>query len=361
MSIIDIEQLLKPISVDAPSGENLEYDSDFLELLRLAQGSPELHMGDEHKAAEEPNWREIKSRCLDISARTRSLVVIMLLNKALIRLEGLQGLGDGLELLNESMQKYWDTIYPLLDPDDANDPTERVNIIASLAASPVSSGNEVMFIQALWETPLIKSKELGAFTLRDIRIANGDLPVSPDKETKLPDIKLINAAVMSIEAEDISQTLQLAELCYEHMRAIDSFLMNKVGVEHAPDFNPFQLELNDIRKYLSDFLKQKGVDSGGDFYDDSSAGVAVGGAADSGKNAALSGEIRSTQDVLAVFKKICRYYQNNEPSSPIPLMIKRAERLVSKNFVEIVKDLTPDGIRQLEEICGIDTNEYSEE
>ena len=123
MTIIDLEQLLKPISEELPSGENLEYDSDFMELIRIAQGSPEMQMGDEHISAEEPNWRDIKSKCLELSQKTRSLEVIMLLSKALLRLEGLAGLSEGLDLLLRSLENYWDTIYPQLDPDDDNHQT----------------------------------------------------------------------------------------------------------------------------------------------------------------------------------------------------------------------------------------------
>ena len=38
MSTIDISKLLAPISEDAPCGEDLEYDPEFGELERAAQG-----------------------------------------------------------------------------------------------------------------------------------------------------------------------------------------------------------------------------------------------------------------------------------------------------------------------------------
>ncbi len=47
MSAIDIEQLLQPISADAPCGDDLEYDPAFGELERAAQGKPERVLGDQ--------------------------------------------------------------------------------------------------------------------------------------------------------------------------------------------------------------------------------------------------------------------------------------------------------------------------
>jgi type VI secretion system protein ImpA len=43
---------------------------------------------------------------------------------------------------------------------------------------------------------------------------------------------------------------------------------------------------------------------------------------------------------------VCRYYEQHEPSSPLPMMIARARRLADKGFLEILQDLAPDGLHQ---------------
>jgi type VI secretion system protein ImpA len=42
----------------------------------------------------------------------------------------------------------------------------------------------------------------------------------------------------------------------------------------------------------------------------------------------------------------------NEPSSPVPLLINRAKRLVSMGFFEIIQDMTPEAIPTLSKIAG---------
>ena len=49
---------------------------------------------------------------------------------------------------------------------------------------------------------------------------------------------------------------------------------------------------------------------------------------------------------------ICDYYRENEPSSPVPLILQRAQRLVNKDFMTIMTDLTPDALKQLQIITG---------
>ena len=43
----------------------------------------------------------------------------------------------------------------------------------------------------------------------------------------------------------------------------------------------------------------------------------------------------------------CEYYAKCEPSSPIPLLLKGAKRLASMNFLEIVREIQPEGLEQL--------------
>jgi len=66
----------------------------------------------------------------------------------------------------------------------------------------------------------------------------------------------------------------------------------------------------------------------------------------------LEGTIQSPEDVLRAIDKICEYYERAEPSSPVPLLMKRARKLVRKSFLEIIQDLNPDGMGQIQVISG---------
>ena len=67
---------------------------------------------------------------------------------------------------------------------------------------------------------------------------------------------------------------------------------------------------------------------------------------------ALSGRVTSNQDVLKALDMIISHYEQNEPSSPVPLLIKRAKRLVGKSFVDIIRDLSPDAMSQVKMVSG---------
>jgi len=130
MGAIDVAGLLEPVSAESPCGEDLEY-AGVMELDRLAQGRPEQEIGGTLVPAEEPDWREVHRLALELSASTRDLRVLVRLAQALLRTDGFPGLRDGVALLRGVVERYWDGLYPPLDPDD-RDPTFRVNTLASL-------------------------------------------------------------------------------------------------------------------------------------------------------------------------------------------------------------------------------------
>ena len=49
---------------------------------------------------------------------------------------------------------------------------------------------------------------------------------------------------------------------------------------------------------------------------------------------------------------ICDYYLKNEPSSPVPILVQRAKRLVTMGFMEIIQDLAPGGVSEVEMFKG---------
>ena len=49
---------------------------------------------------------------------------------------------------------------------------------------------------------------------------------------------------------------------------------------------------------------------------------------------------------------MCEWIEHNEPSNPAPLLIRRAQRLMSKSFIDIIRDLAPGGVDEIEKLAG---------
>ena len=341
MSVLDVEKLLQGLSSDDPCGTDLEYDAVFGEMERAAQIKPEQQFGDTIIPGEEPDWREIKKLALDIAGRSKDLRAAMYLARALIRTDGFAGLADSLALLNGYIERYWDTVHPHLDPDDGNDPTLRVNVIDSLR-------DRTMMLNGILGVPLVSSRAVGRFSLRDVRIAAGDLPASAEGEP--PTMTSIEAAFTDVAIEEIQETAAAITVAMEHAVAIEVALDARVGASQSPDLSGFVSELKAALHVVNEQLVRRGVGVVGS---DDNAGEAGGdNNGGQGQQAGISGAINGRDDVIKVLTKVCDYYQKHEPSSPIPLLLERAKRLVPKNFMEILEDMAPDGIAQAVKVAG---------
>ncbi len=372
--MLDLDKLLQPVSDNAPCGEDLGYDPLFAKMERSARGKPPQQIGDKTLAGEEPDWRAVRDHARTLLERSKDLRVAMYLTRALLHTEGLSGFLEGVTLIHGLLERYWDQVHPQLDPEDNYDPLIRVNILSTLCDTQA-------VLQRLREIPLVTAKGYGRFSLRDIQCATGQLRPPAGGEESVPDVSEVDGAFMAATLEEIKETAVLLTSLIERTSALDAWLTNKVvamGAVDDPSKLP-QLSLSDLpellrvaRRVVVERLLRRGVTDvpGAEDVtagpDQLAPGAAVEGVAmdtPQGVNNApaarepMSGAISSPEEVIRALDMVCEYYNRYEPSSPIPLLIERAKRLVSKDFMDIVRDLTPAGVGQAEIIGGVKTEE----
>ncbi|MGE3109846.1 MAG: type VI secretion system protein TssA [Phycisphaerales bacterium] len=348
MGKANVQQLLQPIAPDKPSGEDLSYDPALLELERIIPGTAEQQIGDTFVPAEEPNWRDVVDMSISLLGRTKHLRVCLYLSVGLLKLEGLPGFRDGMQVLKGTLENFWDTAYPQLDPADNNDPLERMNIIAQLAVTPGTPGDPLRLCERIQTCPVTNSRQFGRLTVRDLLIARGDLPAP--EGVKPPEATLIEGAFQDTPREDVDATFSAAKEILATAEGIDKYLDSTVGVDRAPDLKTFLSAVKDAIKCIEpNWAKLTGAAASDEAGGSAGGGVAPGAAA--GPGARLSGDIGSSADVVVAIDKIFRYYQHSEVSSPVPLLLRAAKRLVGKDFADIAKRLPPDAIRTVEEIA----------
>ena len=355
MSVIEIETLLGEVAADAPCGEDLEYDPSFAEMEKLARETPERQYGDTIIPAEPPDWRGVRKTALALLERTRDLRVTVYLARALLQTDGLSGFAEGLTLVEGLVERYWEGVYPLLDPDDDNDPTLRINTIVALCDAETT-------LRDLREVPLVDSRNLGRFSLRDVQIAAGVLTPVEGSDEELPTQSRIDAAFQDADLEALQATAGAVADASGRVERIEALLTDQVGVTQAPDMSDLSGVLKEIRQVLGEQLQRRGVSSTGETEGraESDEGV-VSGAAVSGQRLVV-GEIASREDVIRMLDRICDYFSRHEPSSPVPFLLKRAKNLVTKDFMEIMLDLAPGGTEQANLIFGLQgesSGEYS--
>jgi type VI secretion system protein ImpA len=346
MSAIDLDNLLLEISAEAPCGEDLEYDPAFVELERIAIGKAEQQIGDSIIEAEEPEWKDVLKQSIALTTRTKDLRVLIHIIRSAIKEEGYCGLRDALLLLQGLLENHWDSIYPLLDEEDDNDPTMRINALSAI--------DDQSTIQQLRLAPLVSSKMMGQFSQRDHDIASGHL--TPSSNAQLVEMKSIKAAFMDADIEQLQATAAAIDESITSVNTIENFVTEQVGVGSAVNFRDIRSLLKEAKQSIAEPLAQRT----GSSEDSPAQGDNENSEATRGANSTappISGAVNSREDVMRTLDKIQEYYQRSEPSSPVPLLIQRAKSMVNMSFMDIIHNMAPDGVSQVEKIRGPENND----
>ena len=331
---MDSQTLLTPLPGEHACGEDIAYDPKFLELDTLIAGKPETQFS----AAEEPDWKAVREACHALLARSKNLRVAALLCLAKVKLEGVTGLSDGLALLKGLLEQYWAEVYPRLDPSDNNDPLERMNIVASLATPIGTFGDPVRFLARVRQIPLTNSPQLGRLTVAGL---SGETVAGKSPPTAAEFV----AALRDTPPADLQAIFQSVTESIASVRSIDEYLTTTVGAGKAPDMGALLDVLTEMQKTLAPHVP--GAEVATDAADSTTSAQAPAGG---GGN--VSGVIGSRQDVMRALDRICDYYARHESTSPVPLLLERARRMVEMDFMQIVNELAPDALGQINLVAG---------
>ncbi|MFL6635610.1 MAG: type VI secretion system protein TssA [Massilia sp.] len=341
MSIVDVDVLLEDLEEAAPCGPNLEYDPAFMELEQSALGKPEVQYGDTIVPAAPPEWKQVKKQALELLGRTRDLRVAMPLVRALLALHAMPGFADGVRLLERLVDERWDRVHPELDPDDDNDPTLRINSLAQLTDSTT-------ILRELRETAFVMLPGLGPLTLRVLEQAHGEAPV-PDGQAALAPAS-IEAALADVSDEAMGVATGAVNGALDSIVSLESALARHVGSTQSLNLTPLTRQLRRMADLLASRAQAAPEAAASDADGDAAAGQGGGTAVP--RAVGITGDVTSRADVIRMIDKILAYYQRYEPSSPVPMLLERAKRLAPMSFMEVMENLAPDSMQQLNVIRG---------
>lgn len=334
--MLNVDDLLAPLSPEDPCGPDLSYDPALQELEILVQGKPETQFSE----AEEPNWKQVREKSLALFARAKDLRVAINLVLAELQEDGFPGFFSGLQLIRRMLEQYWDTLHPKLDPESNNDPLERVNLLCAISTPEGTFGDPLQVLRRVKRAPLCHSMRLGAFSLSQIQIASSNVapPAEGDQPpaTKGPDLGVIDAAFRDTDPAFLKQIQQSVSGAADEVNRISEFLDRTIGVTKSASFDELTSVLLEAGKQVSRYLAIPGGA-------ETESGRPSGGV----ETASSRVGIQTRTDVLRSLDAICAYYESTEPSSPVLPLLRRAQQLVGKNFTEILQELAPDTVAQV--------------
>jgi type VI secretion system protein ImpA len=325
----DAGPLLQPVTAEQPCGESLE-DTPL-----LASFDEFRVFGQSIPLDPAPNWGEVRKRAEEALAKSKDLRLLAHLGSALLRTDGLRAFADTLVVASRWLETYWDQTYPLV----AEDVIFRRNALNCFA-------DPVAIVDGLRRLPLVSTRQHGSFTPRDLEIVAGQL--QPREGEARPDEAQLNAATAAMATDDLAALHQAVVDAAAALKDIDGRMREAAGAEGAPEFDALSTNLAKLKRFLGAQLAARGAgEATGD------DGLDAGGPA----AATMPGAVKSREDAIRALDAVADFFRRTEPSSPVPLFVERAKRLVSKDFFEVLADIAPEALAQARAAGGLRQSE----
>jgi type VI secretion system protein ImpA len=293
----DCAVLLAPVSGDKLCGEALDEHALYDDFRKLAS-SPSR-----------PDWGRQLDRAMALSGASRDLRAWIWLTRASLCVDGVPGLAAGLKLMADGLDRYWEELPP--QHADEPDPSERfMRRLSALTELGVTN----------YQCNLDQLQGHGR-NLADLR-ADLDLMVA----------KAVPDAATRAAIDDARGAID----------AMVRLFAERFGPGRDPQLG-FEVVLDKLKAIEPKFRDAPAAAGG---MADRRAPASVPGAAPA------IGPVGTRDDVVRALDLVLEYYKSNEPSSPVPLLVQRAKRLVPMSFFDAMKELAPAGLKELQAVSG---------
>lgn len=353
MRPIDIEALLAPISVESPAGEWLRYEGTYDRILEARREDDEsLPQGVWKTKAKRADWNQVAELCITaLTKRTKDLQIAAYLTEAWLQLDGPLGGVSGLKLCAELCQRFWSSIYPLLDGDDPGfrlaplewlDQKLPVKLkLLPLSAVPQAPGDSAQrqYCYADWERALRPGGNTPADSSSDRR-EGASLPT---QEQIAKAVERTPAPALSELAGQLSELLTAAE---ELGKTVDTLLEDSTAA---------LLQVRKLLEQMLGFLRPWSEQA-------SQAVAAVEAVADGAQAAAAPApepvskrgamSITSRAEAYKLLDQVAEYLLRTEPHSPVGYLLKRAGHWGELPLTQLLVELVPEE-RNLASIYGL--------
>jgi len=369
--VMELERFLVPLDGGNPSGAELRNDARFHTIDRLIEPAARSYRLDNVKGggtgSVAVDWGQALDLAADLAGTGRDLRLLGLVVRSLANAEGFAGFAEGLALLKATFETHWATVHPELRPSPSKSEAaiRRINALKQLENTDNGLLGDLEFntVLSVRGIGLVTGGDLAASTLnRGAFLAESPSGLGEKEQTALAEAHDARAAraVTTCRAYATEHPEAMAELQASVAGSRAALAAMEAALNVHVSENGVGVRFKDLDKFLMRVATALGAaqpqaaashqTGGGDAamapeptaYSNGAAGPA-----------ALPGKVNSRADVEKLLDLIIDYYDRTEPSSPIPHMAKRMRKMVPMNFVQLMEELAPSGMKEFKTVAGV--------
>jgi type VI secretion system protein ImpA len=341
MATIDFTALRRAVADDNPCGPDLDLagDADYMNFVARAEGllPTTFFSGPEGRTFDRSSI-DFDAECatvLSLANRTHDIRLLVILAKLLALGRDLAGFVGCVGLIEWLLAEHWDEVHPRAADGDFG---IRVAALESLDDMP-----PVIF--PLQYLPLVNDRRLGPLSYRNWLVAGGE--AKPRAGEVAVDSAALDTALMDADFPALVETRDVFNALQTALKSIRQICVDRLGAERAAKFERLPALAADVFALLERVVAKRdpamrttgGLESTtSTVRDDSNS---------SGAAAAVSpAALASARDVADALASVAEYFSRHEPSSPALLLVRQAEQLMGKSFLEVLRALVPAHLEQ---------------
>ena len=362
--MIDNSEYLQDISPDKPCGEYLKYDPIYDQIKEeKREDDPRLPQGVWQIEIKKANWKAVIDLCTDVlKNKSKDLQIAAWLVEAYISVYHWEGMYDSLNLFYDLCEKYWDSIYPVIEDDDFD---YRLSPIVSLTTrlvdlsmliditNPDDNIHKNYSLSSWIEARYYAKSDKGRNTFNEL---NESLSLTADmflinNEHWIQKAKLVIEKLNSfLNAKTNEQSPSFSHVL-ENLKDADTIISNVLserGVKKwAPEDDAYTAESEEEK--VEEETDQEAVDEESAAYSSSEASTETKGGGDPLEKATLAQAFNALYQIL-------NFIEQKDPHNPVSILIKLALHLHDKSFADLIGMTTKDGepvVTCLSKLCSV--------
>jgi type VI secretion system protein ImpA len=363
---VDFEALLAPIAGSNPAGELLR-DTPTYDAIKEARRSddPTLSQGDWKRDVKLANWREAVKLATDaITNKSKDLQITVWLAEALVKQSGFAGLRDGLRILRELHERYWDTLYPASEDGDLEfraAPIDWLNNTLPISLRGIGLTKPEGGESYSW----LKWQESRA--VEELGRKNADAKAAAVAEGKITAEQFEKAAAAT--PKEFYQNL--GEELHESIEEFDKLVGivdQKFGPE-APSLMELKKALEDCRDLVEQIIETKGgleshvimQATNGSVITPLPITASAPTVQDRLNTSVLAGQPADRAQALQMLEAIAQFFHRTEPHSPVAYLVERAVRWGQMPLEQWLNEVISDQsvLTHIRETLGIKNSEQT--
>jgi len=252
--MLEMSGLLAPIAGASPVGASLRYEPIYDQVKEARREDDDLPQGDWQASRKTADWPLVVRLTTDaLTKRTKDLQLAAWLTEALLHRDGIAGLRDGLSLIHQFLEQFWDGVYPEIDDGDLEmraAPVEWVGVKLELAVrkAPLTEDRRSLLDYENSRKVPTKEEADSDDAKREVR----ERAVADGKTTP----EDFEAAFASTTKAWYKQLVGDLDATQTAIQALDEFCRQRFG-NVSPSFSPLRDAVRDVRRAAGQLLARK--------------------------------------------------------------------------------------------------------